>query len=150
MRCSGRTESVPVWAVVATLAAMVSACAGLPLDPVITDTVAIERIDSGKARIRSVQVRDRDGQLAVSGRLQKRHSGRSPLPGHLHIDAMDDDGNVLATAIARHHPLNPRLGSADFSQVLPVQPERVRAVRVTHHDHSGDEPAIDDRLLPFG
>jgi hypothetical protein len=97
-----------------------------------------------------VQVRDRDGQLAVSGRLQKRHSGRSPLPGHLHIDAMDDDGNVLATAIARHHPLNPRLGSADFSQVLPVQPERVRAVRVMHHVHGHDERVIDDRTPPFG
>ena len=131
------------------LVVAMTGCASLGLDPEISDAVRIERIDSPQARIGSVQVRDHEGQLAVSGRLQKRHHGRSPIPGHLHIEALAQDGAVLGQAVTSYRRLSPKLGISEFTRRLPVAPDRVRIVRVVHH-HRDDVERDSGRPSPFG
>lgn len=122
------------------LAVAMTGCASLGLDPEISDTLRIERIDSPRARIASVQVRDHEGQLAVSGRLQKRCRGRSPIAGHLHIEALAQDGAVLGQAVTSYRQLSPKLGISEFAQRLALAPDQVRSVRVIHHHRDDIEP----------
>lgn len=123
------------------LVAVMTGCASIRLDPVITDSIEVEHVDSPGARVTTVQVRDHDGQLNVSGRLQKRHSGRSPIPGHLHIEALGQNGGLLEEATTGYRRLSPEIGTSEFSQVLDVDPARVRTVRVIHHYRGDDEDA---------
>lgn len=123
------------------LVAVATGCASFRLDPLITDAVEVERMDSRKARIRTVQVRDHDGRLQVSGRLKKRHKGRSPIPGHLHIEALGQDGAILGQVTTGYRRLSPKTGTSEFSQVLDVRPEQVRTVRVIHHHRDDEEDA---------
>lgn len=119
------------------LVAAVTGCTGLRLDPDISDAVRIERIDSPQARIASVQVRDHGGQLEVSGRLQKRYRGRSPIAGHLHIEARAEDGAVLGQAVASYRQLSPKMGISEFARQLPVPPAQVRSIRVLQSGKGG-------------
>jgi len=123
-----------------SLAVAMTGCASLGLDPDISDAVRIERIDSPQARIASVQVRDHGGQLAVSGRLQKRYRGRSPIAGHLHIEAIAQDGTVLGQAVTSYQRLSPKLGISEFTQRLAVAPDQARSVRVIHHHRDDIAP----------
>ena len=123
------------------LALVITGCTSIRLDPVITDTVAVELMDSPGARVATVQVRDHDGRLKVSGRLKKRHAGRSPIPGHLHIEALAQDGTLLGQVTTRYRRLSAKTGTSEFSQVLAVGPEKVRTVRVIHHQRDDDEAA---------
>lgn len=95
-------------------------------------TIGVQSIDSSRAKITSVLLRDHAGQLAVSGRLQKRHHERSPIPGHLHIEAIAVDGEVLAEALSTYRRLSPTIGTSEFSPRLAVPPARVKRVLVTH------------------
>uniref|UniRef100_UPI00359461B1 hypothetical protein n=1 Tax=Thiocapsa sp. TaxID=2024551 RepID=UPI00359461B1 len=128
-----------------TLVAIVAltGCAALRLDPTLPASVGVESIDSSRASITSVVLRDHAGELAVSGRLQKRLSGRSPIPGHLHIEAIAADGAVLAETVSTYRRLSPKIGMSEFSQRLAVPSARVERVRVTHHatDHEGSDAA---------
>jgi hypothetical protein len=95
------------WYVAAMLAVVVTGCASIRLDPVIAG-VDVEPVDSFKARVTTIQVRDHDGRLKVSGRLEKRHMGRGPIPGHLNIEAFARDGALLARATTRYRQINPK------------------------------------------
>ncbi len=111
-----------------SLAVAVTGCASLGLDPDISDGVRIERIDSPQARIASVQIRHQGGQPTVIGRLDKRYCGRSPIPGHLHIEALAQDGALLGQAVTSYRRLSPKLGISEFAQRLAVVPDQVRSV----------------------
>ena len=90
----------------AVLAVVATGCASVRLDPLVTDAVEIERVDSPKARIMTVQVRDRDSRLKVNGHLQKRHRGSGFIPGHLHIEAVGEDGATLGQVTAGYRRIN--------------------------------------------
>jgi hypothetical protein len=124
------------------LGGAMSGCAGLPSDSDVTRALDVQRLDSPNAEIVSVRVRDQGGGLEVSGRLQKRYAGRSPIPGHLHIEALDQNGVVLGQATTRYHRLNPKLGSSTFSQFLDVRAENVRTLRVVHHQGPDESSGI--------
>ena len=133
-RISAVARAASVWTVPLLLALALTGCAGFPSDRTATTAaISIERFDSPSARIETVQFRDDHGRLEVSGRLQKRHAGRSPIPGHLHIAALGWDGALLAQTTTRYRRLNPKQGSSEFRQDLAVRPEQVRMVRVIHH-----------------
>jgi len=130
------------------LATFAVGCASIRLDPLITDSVEVKQMGSPKARITTVQVRDRDGRLKVSGRLQKRHRGRSPIPGHLHIEAFGQDGALLGQVTTGYRQLSPKTGTSEFSQVLEIRSEQVNTVRVIHHHGDGDEDATNANPQP--
>lgn len=77
----------------------------------------------------------------MSGRLKKRHAGRSPIPGHLHIEARDRDGVLLGQVTAGYRRISPKTGLSEFSQVLDVPPEQVKTLCVIHHQGDDNEDA---------
>jgi len=124
------------------LGGAVSGCAGLPSDSDVTRALDVQRLDSPNAQIVSVRVRDQGGGLEVSGRLQKRYAGRSPIPGKLHIEALDRNGVVLGQDTTPYYRLNPKMGSSTFSQFLDVRAEDVRTLRVVHHQGPDESSGI--------
>ncbi|MGB5831481.1 MAG: hypothetical protein WBG92_05755, partial [Thiohalocapsa sp.] len=130
------------------LFAVATGCASYRLDRLITDDVEVERMDSRKALIRTVQLRDHDGRLKVSGRLKKRHRGRSRISGHLHIEALGQDGNMLRQVTTGYRRLNSKTGTSEFSRVLDIRAEQVRTVRVIHHHRDDDENATNASQQP--
>lgn len=134
-------------------AVALSGCAARQLDPALPDSVGVERIDSSRARITSVFLRDHAGRLSVSGRMQKTFRGHSPIPGHLHLEAIGADGVVLGEAVSAYRTLNPKMGTAEFSRQLPVPSDPVHRVRVSHHpsaDSPSDAQASECRITPEG
>lgn len=121
------------------LALALTGCASLPTDLVAADTVNVERLDSPKARIGSVFVGDKDGLLLVRGRLEKRHFGRSPIPGHLHIEVLGKDGLMLGQEITRYYRRSGKSSTSRFSREFSVHPEDVRTVRIVHHVREDNE-----------
>jgi hypothetical protein len=124
------------------LTAVLAGCGSLPPNLVSTDAVNIERIDSSRARIGSLYVGDSNGQLKIRGRLKKRHTGRSPIPGHLHIEVLAKDGAVLEERVVRYYRHNPKSGVSYFSKEFDARPEDVRTVGVIHH--ARDEGGVSD------
>jgi hypothetical protein len=132
---SARIFVLPALALAAVVAA---GCAGVAADTRATDAIAIERVDSAHAEVGSVQVRKSPEVIQVHGRLQKRFAGRSPIQGHLHVEALGANGALLAEAITPYRRLNPKMGFSELSQPLAVSPGQVRVVRITHHlEHAG-------------
>ena len=123
------------------LSFFLTGCPSLPTDLVAAGSVDVERVSSPKARIKGVFVGDKDGVLLVRGRLEKRHAGRSPIPGHLHIEALGPDGTMLGQVTCKYRRLSPKTGTSEFSQILEIHPGQVRTVRVIHHHRNGDEDA---------
>ncbi|MGB5831505.1 MAG: hypothetical protein WBG92_05875 [Thiohalocapsa sp.] len=132
----------------AVLAVVATGCASIRLDPLVPDAVEIERVDSPKAHITTVQVRDRDGRLKVNGRLQKRHRGSGFIPGHLHIEAVGEDGGTLAQVTTGYRRINRKSQTSTFTEVLDIRPAQVATVRVIHHRRNDDENATIERPRP--
>jgi len=130
------------------LALALTGCANLPTDLVATGTLNVERLSSSNARIGSVFVGDEDGLLLVRGRLEKRYFGRGRIPGHLHIEALGQDGAMLGQVTAGYRRLSPKTGLSEFSRVLDINPEQVRTVRLIHHYRDDDEGAGNASPVP--
>lgn len=128
-----------LWLAGALLALALTSCANFSTDLSASDAVNVERLDSPDARIGTVFVGDNDGLLLVRGRLEKRHFGRSPIPGHLHIEVIGKDGSMLAEQVTRYYRQSGKSSVSRFSKELAVQPGNVRTVRVIHHDRDDKE-----------
>jgi hypothetical protein len=124
------------------LCAVVTGWALVRLDPDITHSVEVERVDSSQAQIESVHVRDHAGDLAISGRLHKRYQGRSPVPRRLYVEEMDKDGALLGRAAIPYRPLSAKTGTSEFSEIPAIDTALVAVVRVTHHTAAADDPPI--------
>jgi hypothetical protein len=114
-------------------------CATLPPDLVAGRELTLERVDSTFAHVGRVRVSAEGGALEVSGTLTRPFLQRGRIPGHLHIEAIGNDGALLFTTATSYHRRKAKTGRAQFSETLPVSPDQVRKVRVTHHGLS-DKP----------
>ncbi len=119
------------WSAGTLLILALSGCASLPA--ALVDTVNVERLDSPRANIRSVYVGDNHGLLLVRGRLEKRRAGRSPIPGHLHIEVLGKDGLMLGQEMTRYYQRSRKSGISGFAREFSVPPGDVRTVRIIHH-----------------
>ena len=115
------------------LTVLLASCISLPPNLVSSEGLHVERVDSSKARIGSLYVGDSDGQLKIRGRLKKRYAGRSPIPGHLHIELLAHDGAVLEAEIVPYYRYNAKSGVSHFSRKFSTRPEDVHTLCVIHH-----------------
>ena len=129
LRWVGRA-AILVWAGV--WVAWLGGCASMAPDLVSTGAVRVERVDSDEARLGRVYVREDDGTLHVSGRLEKRDAGRSPIRGRPSIEVLGDDGRVLAQRVSAYYRLSPKMELSTYSREFAVRPADVRTVRVVH------------------
>jgi hypothetical protein len=124
---------LPLLAAALTLLASLSGCAGLPPDLAAGGDVTLERTDSRSAHVGRVRVWAADSVLRVSGTLARPDRRRGQIPGHLHIEAIGDEGALLARTTTAYQRRSVKARQARFSAALPVDPLEVRKIRVIHH-----------------
>ena len=142
-RGAAGAQVTALWSAGTVLVLALSGCANLPTDLVAADTLNVERLDSPGARIGSLFVGDKNGALLVRGRLEKRHAGRGPIPGHLHIEVLGEDGAILGQEITRYYRQGGKSGTSRFSREFALSPGDVRIVRVIHHVREDKETDYD-------
>ena len=115
------------------LALLLSGCASLPENLATNGSIKVERVDSRDAKIESVQIRAVDAGLKINGTLRKKYHGRGAIPGHLHIKAIDRNGEILAQTTSRYQRRNVKERRSSFSVTIPVQLDEVTRMEVIHH-----------------
>jgi len=98
----------------------------------LSQEVGIETQDSANARMTAVRVRRVDGQVAVTGYVEKRFYRGGPIPGRVTITALGRDGDVIQTIEAGYLRRSANSRRALFSKTLTVDPENLTGVRVAH------------------
>ena len=80
--------------------------------------------------IKQVYVRENSSQTLVSGTVRK-YKRRSA--GHVHIEVTNKNGEKLSeeAMLKSRHKIRPKF--VNFSANIPVPPEQVSKVEVTHH-----------------
>ena len=111
-------------------------CAGLPDDRTAMKSVEVERVDSRYAHIENVQVQAVDSDLKISGHVRKTLQRRGFIPGHLHIEVLDMNGEQLSETTSRYQRRSTKSHRARFSTTLPLSQGKARTVRVIHHAFS--------------
>ena len=109
-------------------------------DLVRNGTLNVERIDSNRARLSSVYVRQEGEGIYVRGKVSKRSSGRSPIPGHVHVAVIDPEGDVLGDTRTSYERTSGKGRSAYFSVQIPTEPPIGSTLRVTHHFRAHPQP----------
>ena len=103
----------------------------------LSHAVEIETRDSANARMSAVRVRQIDGEVAVTGYVEKRFYRGGPIPGRVTITAIGLDGNVIKTTETGYSRRTANSGRAYFSKTLPLDPKELSGVRVTHSGIGG-------------
>ena len=131
-----RQARISVFAAGLAAVALLSGCAGMPPDLTDSGKMELERIDSPTAHVGPVHVWAADSGLMVSGSLSDPNGRRGRIPGHLHIEAIGDNGVPLAAITTDYYRLSFKARQEKFSKELPVDPGDVRKIRVIHHESS--------------
>jgi hypothetical protein len=109
-------------------------CASMPDNLVTGDAVNVVKTDSRSAHVSSVQVNVIDEQhIRVSGYLTKGYQQRGAIPGRLYIQAVADDGEVIADVVSDYHRRRAHSKHSFFSQAIELPVGRLDVVKVTHH-----------------
>lgn len=98
------------------------------------EDVAIERVDSGSARITNAYLQTSETAMVLRGELQRRFPSRGPIPGHLHIELIAADGTAFKEAIIGYMRMSVKSRIAKFHLEIPAMPSNVKSVRIIHHD----------------
>ena len=129
----GSRARQPVFTAVVVAVAVLGGCANLPPDLAAGGDVALERVDSRSARVGRVHVWAVDSVLRVSGTVARRYGRRGPIPGHLHIEAIGDNGELLTETRTRYHRHSVKSRRAHFSATVSLPQSEARKIRVIHH-----------------
>lgn len=136
-RFSGRRRlAAPL---LAALGALLSAgCAALPPNLAGGGTLAVDRVDSCKARLGPLRVTAEGAVLRVSGSLSDPVGEFRSLPGRLSIEAFGEGDRPLAQVEVSYKRLGVRARQSRFSTTLAVEPDSVRRLRVVHRPPAND------------
>lgn len=115
--------------------ALLSGCVTLTSETNTEAHINVDKHHSRVAHIGSVDVVTMASTLKVRGNLKRNLPGKGPIYGHLHIDLVDADNNVVAGAISKPSRVNANNKRASFSKTFKIT-ESPTKVRLTHHDES--------------
>jgi len=105
----------------------------------VVDNIAIEIVDSVRASIGDVKVEKIQSSLQVSGKVRSKKLRRGPIFGHVHIEAIGANEQLLITSVerlitsaARYKRQSTKSRVAHFSTNLNVNPASTKKIRITH------------------
>lgn len=119
--------------VIAVLFSILAGCAAPNHGARLESGVNIQRADSPAAWVGYTYVKREEDGIHLQGALRNRFSGRRPIPGHLDIDLLSPDGELLQHLQAEYHRHNPHSSSAHFSVHIEHSPAPGSVLRVSHH-----------------
>lgn len=117
----------------AILAALfITGCAATGKDLVRDNTVQIEKVSSRWATVRSVNVVQEDGEVRLRGEVVRWPVGRGPIPGHIDLEVIGPDGEIVEEAVVKYHRRSVKSRHATFYTPLKTVPPPESIIRVTH------------------
>ncbi|MCP4409828.1 MAG: hypothetical protein GY807_19200 [Gammaproteobacteria bacterium] len=123
---------------------MITGCASTGVDLVAKGEVKVEHVPSHYAHIHRISVRQEQEMLIILGELHERSHHAGFVPGHVDIEVISLDGDVLQTGYTRYHRFGrSKSGKFKFSIQFPGTISQGSRIRVVHHPVSlQQEPRI--------
>lgn len=109
-------------------------CALAPIDLVREGTVDVEYVSSRKVRLSNVSVHVKQPGLLISGEIKKRYRQRAFTSGHVHIEVISPQDEILGKATTQYRFRSTRSTFSHFSAEIPVIAPVGTTIRVIHHD----------------
>ncbi|MDH5301700.1 MAG: hypothetical protein OEW58_10095 [Gammaproteobacteria bacterium] len=126
------------------IATMLAGCATTPWATLPDRNIAVETIDSGSTGISHAFLSYTKKAIYLRGELERKIAGRGPAPGHLHVELLDKDGNVLKVAMSGYERKNLKSDVAYFTIPIPVDLPALSKVRLRHHDIVSHQETVHD------
>ncbi len=95
--------------------------------------INVERVNSRDAAISNINLPSTSEGLRITGYLRKSMSQKGHIPGHLHLEILDHNDQLLIETQSNYHRHNRNSKYSHFSEQLSVDPDKVGKVRVIHH-----------------
>jgi hypothetical protein len=106
------------------------------------DQIKLERVASDSANITQLYLQKGEAMLEVRGELKNRfirpnpksHPSRNLIVGHLDIELIDDNGEMLKESYITYKQKPTRFGFARFYLPIPDDVKQISVIRVIHHE----------------
>lgn len=121
-----------VMSIIIATAITSTGCATTGKDLVRDGVVDVERESSRYALVTLVSAMQEGPDLLVRGEVRRRYGGRSPIPGHIDVQIVGPDGEMLEDASVGYHRHSAKWRSASFYVRLESVPPRGSTIRVQH------------------
>lgn len=104
--------------------------------------IKIEHVSSSSVNIEHTYVTRTKEGLMLEGEIKRKMPHQGRIIGHLHVEIIDENGNILKTAEIKHYRNTNNNRIAKFSTLLPMELTKGRSLRIVHHDIRShiDEP----------
>lgn len=110
----------------------IAGCAATGRDLVRDNTVQIEKVSSRWATVRFVNVIQDDSEVTLRGEVVRRPVGRGPIPGHIDLEVIGPDGEIVKESVIEYHRRSVKARQATFYTTLKPAPAAGSTIRVTH------------------
>lgn len=105
-------------------------------DLVSDGTVAIQRIDSKSAYIKSVSIKQFNNEVVLTGVVKLRRSGRGTVRDHVDVRLTALNGDVVYMQEVSYHRLSTKNGEANFRITLNKVPQSGSLLQLSLHNTS--------------
>ena len=112
--------------------AMIAGCATNQMSQ--KTEITIEKVDSSSVKITHAFLKETGDGLVLSGEVKRKHHSHSAIPGHLHLELIQPNGDVVNKAEIHHTRKANSDHIAVFKIILPTDLAEGTVVRVVHHD----------------
>jgi len=96
--------------------------------------ISIERVDSSSVNVGHAYIDKTADGLTLRGEVKRKIHSHGKVSGHLHVELINPQGQVLKTAEVNHNRKASSDHIADFSTLLPMELAPGSVVRIIHHD----------------
>lgn len=116
--------SINMRATIAILVAfgVIVGCATKGKDLVRTDIVKIEKVHSSQGMFGPVSVIQDGKEVTLRGELRRRPFGPGPIPGHVDLELINSEGDVLQKCAIDYYRPSPESIYANFRATLKAMP----------------------------
>ena len=95
--------------------------------------ITIERVDSSASHIEKVNVTKSEKGILIRGEIRKHSHNRGPIPGHLDLEIIDEEGESKLISTVKYHRRGHKAKVAKFKVELDIVLEKGDVIRIMHH-----------------
>ena len=129
---------------IALIAAVIIALSGCATSKTAgpQDRITIEKVGSNSVNITHAYLSQTDSGLTLHGELKRRQHSHALIPGHLHVELIDPNGQELQTADVDYKRKGTKSHISTFHLPIPIELAPGSTIRITHYEpdsHTGAE-----------
>lgn len=121
---------------VISMVAMTTGCATMSRDLVRENTLNIEKVSSKIGTVTDVHIVQDESQVRIYGELTHSTLGRGTIPGHVDLEVIGPDGDVLEQTTIEYHRRSMKSKISTFHSTLQTMPPVGSTIRVIHNTSS--------------